>query len=149
MIITEVFYGVKCDRCGEIYEDSEHSFYSDEDSAQQNALDDEWGELNGKHYCPNCHIIDEEKDEVKPFAPFPNHVKLIRKFFSSVVKSVRESIDESKEGIITLKYRLLYDEGLRPYDEEYLRNCLKDDFIDLVQTKELRHQTQISISIKV
>ncbi len=38
MIVSEIFYGVKCNRCGEQYEDGEHSFWSDED----NAIETQW-----------------------------------------------------------------------------------------------------------
>ena len=142
-----MFYGVKCDRCGEFHE-GEFTYFSDESEAVEQAESDDWRELNGKHYCPNCHSIDEEADEVKPLPPFPHHVKLIRKFIGSIVHSVGESIDESKEGCITLKYSLLYD-YLYDHDEAYIRDFLKDSLIDLTQSKEKNHQTKISISIKL
>jgi hypothetical protein len=149
MIIAEVFYGIKCDICDEICEDSEHSFYSDEGDALENSFNNEWAELNGKHYCPNCYSIDEETEGVKPFSPFPDHVKTIRKFFSSMVRSMRESIDESKEGVITLTYSIMHNESVYSHEEAFIRDFLKDSLIDLVQSKEKNHQPQISISIKL
>ena len=62
MIVSEIFYGVKCNRCGEQYEDGEHSFWSDEDNAIENAMESEWIEEKGKHYCDKCfHYNDEDE----------------------------------------------------------------------------------------
>jgi|ERR1035437_1146929 hypothetical protein len=149
MIITEVFYGVKCNRCGKIHDDSEHAFYSDEDNAVESAIDDEWGGLYGKHYCPDCHSRNEDEDDITPFPPFPNHVKLIRKLFSSMIRSTREIIIENEKGVITLQYSLINSEHLIPCDEAYIKDMLKADLIEMTQLCEKNHQTVISISIKI
>ena len=33
MIIADTFYAIKCNRCGDLHEDGDYQFYSDEDSA--------------------------------------------------------------------------------------------------------------------
>ena len=59
MIIAEVFYGVKCDRCGEICDVSEHTYYMDESEAQEQALESEWGEKNAEsHNLPAGSIAE-------------------------------------------------------------------------------------------
>lgn len=42
MIVSETFYGVKCDRCKEMYDDGEHSFWSNEGYAVKNATESKW-----------------------------------------------------------------------------------------------------------
>ena len=65
MIITDTFYAIKCNRCGDLHEDGDYQFYSDEDSAWESADYSEWIENHGKHYCPSCYDRDDE-DNCKP-----------------------------------------------------------------------------------
>lgn len=88
MIISEIFYGLKCDRCGELYEDGEHSFWSDKDSAIEYSSDSDWEEINNKHYCPECYDRNEETDEITVRDPFPELVKKIEGFIEKVMKKV-------------------------------------------------------------
>lgn len=148
MIIAEVFYGVKCDRCGEICDDTEHAYYMDESEATEQALESEWGEINGKHYCPNCHIVNEETDEVEPFPAFPQHIKLIRKFFTSTIRCYREGFEE-KNNTVTLNYSLINVSKIDPISEKYIRDYLGENLIDIAQSQEKNHQAKISISIKL
>lgn len=74
MIITEIFYGLKCDRCGELYTDGEYSFWNDESNVIENAYESDWNELKGRYYCPDCHEVDDETDEVKVYEEYPEHL---------------------------------------------------------------------------
>ena len=59
MIVSEIFYGVKCNRCGEQYEDGEHHFWSDESGAIENAMESEWIEEKGLERIEN--ITNQQK----------------------------------------------------------------------------------------
>ena len=56
---------LSCDNCGEIYKDEDGSGFSiwvAESDAKDAAESDGWYMLDDdeKHYCPNCHDIDDE-----------------------------------------------------------------------------------------
>ena len=63
MIIKKTFYGVKCDRCEEMIQGDESSFYADEKTAINmfNAYTGITKDL--QHYCENCIEYSEEQDE--------------------------------------------------------------------------------------
>lgn len=62
--ITEVFIGIRCDRCHEIYEgSSDCSFFCDKESAAEYASEDGWLLENGHHYCPNCWTDNETLED--------------------------------------------------------------------------------------
>lgn len=88
MIVSDIFYGLKCDRCGEFYEDGDHSFWSDKESAIEYSHDSDWVEKNDKHYCPKCYDLDEETDEITIREPFPRLVKQIECFIEKIIKQV-------------------------------------------------------------
>jgi len=57
---------ITCDNCKETYteEHSGFSFFADEDNANDNAQDDQWYSDEGKHYCPECHTINDHDELV-------------------------------------------------------------------------------------
>ena len=58
--ITEVFIGIRCDRCHEIFEGSDDcSFFCDKESAAEYASEDGWLLENGHHYCPMLPMKEE------------------------------------------------------------------------------------------
>lgn len=70
MIVEEKCYGYECDGCGKLLENFEGvSFYVDKDTLEGNMDDEEWTEINGKWYCPECveklFVEDEETGEYK------------------------------------------------------------------------------------
>lgn len=149
MVIAEVFYGVKCDRCGEIYESGEHAYYMDESEAQEQALESEWGELNGKHYCPNCHSVDEETDEIKPFPAFPKHVSHIRNFAKKMMGGLHEGIEEKDNAdFIILKYSIQNGRSFKMFHLNYIRDFLDEKFVSLDVDKQ-KYWDNISITIKL
>ncbi len=70
MIYEEIMYGIKCDRCHEIYDNCDGATVSSEKyGMEEEALENDWYEENGKHYCPNCYTRDEDDEDkiiVKP-----------------------------------------------------------------------------------
>lgn len=66
-------YCVVCDNCGDTYEDPVTGFSLWTDSGAMNPEDRGWHVTDdGKHYCPDCHIVDDDDNliikpkEVKP-----------------------------------------------------------------------------------
>lgn len=55
---------VVCDCCGEKYEDGNGlcCYLGDDDGSmiEQEALESDWIEVCGKHYCPNCWEVKED-----------------------------------------------------------------------------------------
>ena len=70
-IFEERCFGVECDNCGEVHEESVTGFriFVDECAATDGAYEDGWKEIDGNWYCPECieklFVYDEETDEYK------------------------------------------------------------------------------------
>lgn len=91
MIVQEIFYGVKCDRCREIYEAGDYAYYSEKNSVIEDATDNDWIEQNGKHYCPDCYTLDEETDEIIINPDIPDVVNKIQKFILHITRNNPET----------------------------------------------------------
>lgn len=130
MIITDVFYGLKCNRCGEVYEDGEHSFWSDESSAIENAMESEWHEEKGKHYCTNCHSRNDETDEITVFPEFPEHLKILNKFIDRVASVTSRYVSEN-ETEFTVKNRFYKSQKFKDFEENFIKQLLGEKFISL------------------
>lgn len=65
MIEKVEMYQAVCDGCGKYYYDDFNGFvaWSDEVAAQNAATENEWMEINGKLYCPDCYEYDGELDD--------------------------------------------------------------------------------------
>ena len=66
MIKKKTYYDIICDRCGMSLSNESGDCYPDTNSAEMVALQSEWKEINGKHYCPDCYEVDEKTDEYVP-----------------------------------------------------------------------------------
>lgn len=68
MIIPVEMYQCVCDGCGKSYIDEFNGFvaWSDKSYAADAACENDWANIDGKHYCPDCYEIDEETDEYVP-----------------------------------------------------------------------------------
>lgn len=130
MIITEVFYGIKCNRCGELYEDGEHSFWSDESSAMENAGESDWQEVKGKHYCPNCCEVDEETDEIKVFEEYPQLLKTLNGFIDKILKGINRDVLEYEDSFM-IKCRLYNKPKLELFEVDYIKSLLGEKYISL------------------
>ena len=68
MIQEVTMYQAVCDRCGKSHVDEIIGYapWSDTLSAIIFAILDDWQEIDGKLYCPDCVEYDEETDSYKP-----------------------------------------------------------------------------------
>jgi len=138
MIITEIFYAVKCNRCDEVCDDTEHSFWVDENTAIENATDSEWIEQKGKHYCPNCCEFNEETEEQTPKPDFPKHIKNLKKFLEKIVVGVSETIIE-KEDCFIISLGLYNRNSIENFEENYIKEFLGGKFISIECRKHERY----------
>jgi hypothetical protein len=126
MIITEVFYAVKCDRCGKVYDGADYGYYNDMDSSLEFAKEDDWVEIGGKHYCPNCYVIDEDTEEVKKRPPRSQHVKSLEKFINDFLGCNARIVESENDYEV-----LFYLKALSVLDEEYIRKMLGSNLLSL------------------
>ncbi len=126
MIIAEVFYGVKCDRCGTVYDGADYGYYNDMDSALEYAKEDEWLEIGGKHYCPDCYVVDEDTEEVKKRPPRSQHLKSLDSFINDFLGHNARIIESDNDYEV-----LFYGKELSTPDEEYIRKMLGSNLISL------------------
>lgn len=130
MIVSEIFYGVKCNRCGDQYEDGEHSFWSDESSAIENAMESEWIEQKNKHYCNNCHGVNGETDEIIVFEDFPEHLKTLNKFIDRVNFGTARNVFETNSEF-TVKCRFYKQPKFKDFEEYFIKQLLGEKFVSL------------------
>lgn len=147
MIYEDIVYGVSCDRCHEIYENSDgYSVSADKNSMAEDAYDDGWHEENGKHYCPNCFTRDENDEDkviVKPmihyslfkFLDFVNkltgcHHRLSQDDTHFILRNnyCYKRMDNPRLAILreiipdfTLEYKVPEKQSGKPYEHEIIR----------------------------
>ena len=68
MIQKVEMYQAVCDGCSKNHVDELNGYvaWSDIWSAKNAAMDDDWQEIDGKLYCPDCVEYDEETDSYRP-----------------------------------------------------------------------------------
>ncbi|NLZ31337.1 MAG: hypothetical protein GX885_11475 [Methanomicrobiales archaeon] len=64
MIKEVTMYQAVCDRCGAIV-DEEYMAWSEEWMAIEEAIENDWKEISGKLYCPDCYEIEDDELTVK------------------------------------------------------------------------------------
>jgi hypothetical protein len=129
MIVSEIFYGVTCNRCYELFEEHDISYWSDEGSAIENATENEWLEKENKHYCPNCQRVNDETDEVEILEDYPKQLKTLRNFIKKILKRYSEVYECEKEFLI--KFHLNNQPKLEIFEVNYIKDLLGDKFISL------------------
>lgn len=88
MIEPAIFYGVKCNRCHDMHSDSDDTeYFYDEGEAIEQAMDDDWIEKDGKHYCPSCYEGSEDDGNLKIKPEYPKEVFKVAKFLSNFVSN--------------------------------------------------------------
>lgn len=152
MIISEIFYGVKCDRCEEVFEGNDSSFWMDSSTSEEEATDDGWHRDKHRHFCPCCHEVNEETEEVTIFEPFPDHLKKLNKFIDKIICASSSEIKESENEFrfhFTL-YQSKYQESkkLECFEESYVRNILGDKFSSIAYMKGVNSPVYCLIVIK-
>jgi hypothetical protein len=135
-IIQETFYAVKCDRCGETHQNYDDTqFWSEPGTAIEQAYDSEWIEKDGKHYCPNCFVIDEVTDEETVKPPYPEHLVKLRKFIEKILKSIDETEEFEDHFKVSFQIReKSFRENMKQLplcDENYILNLLQDNLVEL------------------
>lgn len=126
MVKTDVFYLIKCNRCGRIYinEDGEQ-YYGDKFEALDDAIEDGWLIVDNeyKQYCPNCLTEDGEIKQ-----PYPNEVLAIEKFVKEFIIKMRgedyhiiEEMDNGSYLIYTLLSDYVKQEGVTDVEKEMIR----------------------------
>lgn len=142
MILKEIFYAVKCDRCGTINQETDNAFWNDESTAENQANDNEWlCNVPGKHYCPNCHTVNEDTDEITIKPPFPESVKRIEKFIDTITKNCAEVHEKDDRFEIDFYERII----LRQAD----RNWIVENYPTAnIKEEILRDRKKITITIK-
>lgn len=131
MIIKEIFSAIQCDRCSEIAEGSNYTYYSDESDALENAWESGWYTPDGsqhKHYCSNCFIDKGDEKEILPAWPY--HIKKLRSFLK-MTRIFINSIIESDDNTFTFKVSDLPEEEC---DMNWIRSYLGTKLISIDKT---------------
>lgn len=148
MIITEIFYGVKCNRCGDIYDDGEHSFWNDECEAWENASESEWQEIKGRHYCPNCYDEDEETEVITPRPDYPVYLRELIKFLKNSILGYSLEVHETETDFTVIK-ALHNRSELTVFERAYVTGLTDKYFISMECKKHERYtKWQVEIKIK-
>lgn len=147
MIITEIFYGVKCNRCGDILDDGEHSFWNDECGAEENATNSEWIEDKGRHYCPNCYEYNEDDDKQIPLPEFPAYLKELNKFLKNSIVGYSVEVKETDTEFLVVKP--LYNRTkLEDFEIAYITGLAGSNLISITCQKHERY-TRHEVYIKL
>lgn len=135
MIIKDVFYGVKCDRCGTQYEDGESSYWYDESVAIENSMEDEWIECNQKHYCPNCHELDDEGGFII-YEEYPKYLKTLISFIDHVMTASCRSVSETEtEFVVSFRFYKYGQSQLEALEEMYIKSLLGERLVSVGYSK--------------
>lgn len=107
MIYEQIMYGIKCDRCKEIY--INHVGVSvnvdKHDELEGDAEYDGWYVDGDHHYCPKCHKINND-EELEIFHPI-NHLFFRFKMVLQSITSITYEFDENETHFI-LKNQFCY-----------------------------------------
>jgi len=122
MIITDVFFAIKCDRCEKVHDEI---WANEEDNAVETAKENDWlCTVPGKHYCPNCYTVND-LDEIKINPPFPLAVKNIKGFVLSQIGNTPD-LSEFDD-----RFEISFNENKKMFDfhENYI-NSFENVFIE-------------------
>lgn len=152
MLITSTFYNVQCDRCRKEYEDYDYTWTADEHDAVERALDNDWVEIDGKHYCPDCVMEKPNAEYDDEYIPLPDIPKMIWRGLEAMKYITEDSnaaqLKETKTSYIFLKRVGVEDNYaiMGSADRTVLRQCLLRDFdVDYVKGQSGRFDKRAMI----
>src|SRR5690606_8136359 len=90
----------------------------------------DWSELNGNHYCPGCHEIDEETDEVKVYEEYPRYLKTLNKFIDRILHGTSRNVFEHSDFFL-IKCQFYKKPRLDSFEVDYIKSLLGDKFVSL------------------
>lgn len=74
MVQEKTMYGVMCDNCKDTLETYDGiAFWHNQDDAEENAMNKDWLDSEGKHYCPDCFSHNNEDELVINATRFKPH----------------------------------------------------------------------------
>lgn len=146
MIVEEIFYGIKCNRCLELHEDGEHSFWNDHGNAIESAMESDWINEKGKDYCPNCHEINDETDELIIFEDFPKHIVVLNKFIDKIVIGFDRRNSETNS-LFVVNFSLYNKENLEDAEENFIKILLGDNLNRIEYYSEKHNRNKCFIKI--
>lgn len=139
MITKVMCYGVRCDRCGKAYEDyDDHLVWSDEGWAEEQALNDEWIDVDFKHFCPDCYKVDEKTDENIILPMYTKEVRFVKAILREVCKTYCNISLTDSHWLIEFSKNKLDSKTLT-----YIQDVLGDMLADINETT-----TKLIYSIK-
>ena len=142
MIITETFFGVKCDRCGLVNEgEYDHEYFADADSALWHAHTSDWAEFDGRHFCPDCYEIAYD-GEVVPLESFPTYLRTILTFIDEVIGGYRNNFVRSTDTTYTITFDVYHryvETTMQNFITAYLNDKLISFFPQDINTSGIRY----------
>jgi len=90
MFTEQIFYGIRCDRCGDDFEShGDYSYMVDKGSILDEACDQRWVSIDGRHYCPDCYEENpdpnhDDDHEYRPLPMFPAYIHDLKMFLRAI-----------------------------------------------------------------
>ena len=153
MITEHIFYGLRCDRCGEDYDGSECSCYIDKGDLFDAAKEDDWVTIEGCNYCPGCYEWNmdpycdyDNRYRPKPF--YPRSIYKLRKFLQ-VFGGYRQ--EEHDDMLIFRFYVELVNKKLEPEYSAMIDKILhlQEYRIEVVDSKNPLTNAEVYIYIRL
>lgn len=144
MIIEEIFYGVKCNRCGENYNDGDDGQLHDSRAdIEEYANDDGWLVLGRKHYCPNCYNMDDDT----PKKDFPEHLEDLNKFIDHVVHAHREKDTGDDPDKYVVTFSMYGYKCLGEHHIDFIKSLLGKKLISMKQHVKMYGWSEYTIEL--
>lgn len=136
MIITEILYGAKCDRCS-IYYDGEYSFFMDQESIKNELDYSSWLTKDDKHYCSMCYDINEETDEIKVKDFYPECYLLLIAFVRNIIRGSVVRVIEAGDTYL-VQFREKWKSPMSIADINYIKELLGKKYVSIEVVEENR-----------
>lgn len=154
MITEQIFYGVRCDRCGDDFESrGDYSYMTEKGDIVDEAVQQGWQEIDHRHYCPDCYEENpdpnhDDDHEYRAKPAFPEYIWKL-KMFLKVLGGWRQEVyedevclayyTESEVKDIEPEHRAMIDRILATADHRIevrdCKGCLNAEVIIFVRLK--------------